>query len=1482
MNKDFYLSPAIRNSIVELQSKFNFFPGMTLFISLAILLTAQLLSAQDGPVISIWYGDEQTFGQHGAPQRWVNILGDVSDPDGMNSFYYTLNGGPAVALSIGPDNRRLQSAGDFNIDLATWDLIDGSNEVIITGIDNFNNQTAHTVTVNFSSTNVWSLPYSIDWQAKAAINDVAQAVDGKWEVTPDGIHTAITGYDRLVAIGDTTWADYEVAVPVKIHSINTSNGVGILLRWMGHTDYPVSCSQPKCGYLPLGAICWYRGNKIEIYGNGGSILSSQTRSLDLETYYMFKARVETQPGVGELYSFKVWKQSETEPVTWDITGQQSLTDPQNGSCMLISHHGDVTFGNLTVSPIPVSITNVQALVDNSNTSATISWSTNILASSQLAYGTGPGYELGVVSDLALKTSHSISLSSLVPNMEYHYQLTSETGTGDETYTGDLTFTTVASDIVSDDFHEPILNTSLWSFVDPVGDCNYSLVGSNTADAWLNIGVPAGTEHQLWTTGLKVPHVRQNCNDADFFEVEAKFESPLNLQFQEQGILVRQDDNTFLRFEFYSKSTETHAYVASFVLPGVTTYTDQVIGTNGLSPLYIRVKRQTNQWTMNYSTDGVTWSQAALFNFAMTVTGIGPYAGNATSTSSPSHTASVDYFFNTASPVDPEDPINENLVFITSTPVTEGITGQLYTYDVDAVGTPAPTYSLISAPAGMTIDSNTGLIEWIPSVSGDFNVSVEASNTIPSEDVQSFTIHVTDIPGGPVSDDFNHLNLDPSVWTFVDPLGGGGYTLTGTCSDDARINISVPGGSAHELWSDGIMAPHILQDCADTDFELELKFESSVSGAYQEQGLLIKENETHFLRFEFYSTASNTKVIAAVMTPGGSSTQFPLNTNIVVNSSIGGTGIAPLYLRVNRTGNQWIQSYSTNGTSWTVATTFSHTLVVSAVGTYAGNAGSSPPHTSSVDYFLNTSTPVSPEDAACNEWIGSVDSDWNNMANWSDGVTPQSSRNAIIPDVGNSKNVFPVINGEASCLDLIIETGAIITIGSAGNLTVHGTLQSDGSMVIQSDATSTGSLIDNGLIIGTGTNSIERYLSSNKWHYISAPVDDPTAQVFLGMYMMKWDEPSGEWSDIIDPNYVLSADMQGFAVWTYNPGIVTFSGDLNTGSRTMSTTNTFGASHDNKGFNFTGNPYPSAVNWNVNDGVGWTRIAGNIDPSVYIWNNSAGNYGVYVKDGASGTNGVDSIIPPHQGFFVHCNAATGSIGINNGARIHSAKDILKDTKALNIDLLKMKVWGNDFSDEVILQLNKMASTNFDSEFDGIKFFGEEYAPQLYSVSADDRQLSVNSFPLAENYEIIPLGLEVGVAGKYSISVESLTGFDITNKIQLEDLITGNIVTLNEGVLYNFSADPQNNPVRFLLHLMGNMNIDNSFSELLNIYSKDKTIFVEMAEVSNGEITLYSLTGQKISTTKITDLITSIKIQNAGCYIVSIMDNDALITRKIIVR
>ncbi len=68
------------------------------------------------------------------------------------------------------------------------------------------------------------------------------------------------------------------------------------------------------------------------------------------------------------------------------------------------------------------------------------------------------------------------------------------------------------------------------------------------------------------------------------------------------------------------------------------------------------------------------------------------------------------------------------IVITSQPVTVARVGQQYEYDVDAVvirGSGLILFELRDAPAGMTIDPLSGLIQWMPTQTGAFRVKVRA-------------------------------------------------------------------------------------------------------------------------------------------------------------------------------------------------------------------------------------------------------------------------------------------------------------------------------------------------------------------------------------------------------------------------------------------------------------------------------------------------------------------------------------------------------------------------------------------------------------------------------------------------------------------------------------------------------------------------------------------------------------------------------------
>src|SRR6266542_3379886 len=78
-------------------------------------------------------------------------------------------------------------------------------------------------------------------------------------------------------------------------------------------------------------------------------------------------------------------------------------------------------------------------------SATISWTTNEPADSQVEYGTTTAYGQSTALDPALVTAHSQGLSGLTPGMPYHYRVKSIDATGNLAVSGDFTFTTSTLD-----------------------------------------------------------------------------------------------------------------------------------------------------------------------------------------------------------------------------------------------------------------------------------------------------------------------------------------------------------------------------------------------------------------------------------------------------------------------------------------------------------------------------------------------------------------------------------------------------------------------------------------------------------------------------------------------------------------------------------------------------------------------------------------------------------------------------------------------------------------------------------------------------------------------------------------------------------------------------------------------------------------------------------------------------------------------------
>ena len=204
-------------------------------------------------------------------------------------------------------------------------------------------------------------------------------------------------------------------------------------------------------------------------------------------------------------------------------------------------------------------------------------------------------------------------------------------------------------VVADDFHTGILDSGTWQIVDPQGDGTVELVGAGTPDAQLLLSVPAGTTHDAWSNNTTL-RVMQPAADEDF-EIEVKFESQPTQQYQSQGLLVQQNTSSYVRFDVFSDGSSLRAFAATFANGAPTVRVNSPIAAGPTT--YLRLGRSGNQWTARYSYDGVSWTTAASFSHALTVSSVGVFSGNFTP--NPAYTVVVDYFVETSTPLASEDP-----------------------------------------------------------------------------------------------------------------------------------------------------------------------------------------------------------------------------------------------------------------------------------------------------------------------------------------------------------------------------------------------------------------------------------------------------------------------------------------------------------------------------------------------------------------------------------------------------------------------------------------------------------------------------------------------------------------------------------------------------------------------------------------------------------------------------------------------------------
>ena len=153
------------------------------------------------------------------------------------------------------------------------------------------------------------------------------------------------------------------------------------------------------------------------------------------------------------------------------------------------------------------------------------------------------------------------------------------------------------------------------------------------------------------------------------------------------------------------------------------FTDQIIATGIPAPTF-SLSNAPSGMTIDLNSGLISWTPTANQSGTRTisVTATNPYGH-----------ASTSFSISVPSVKSPS---------ISQLSNTTAIVGVPFADQVNASGAPAPTFALTTAPAGMTIDPNSGLISWTPTFGqlGSNLVTVTATNLVGTAS-RSFTINV---------------------------------------------------------------------------------------------------------------------------------------------------------------------------------------------------------------------------------------------------------------------------------------------------------------------------------------------------------------------------------------------------------------------------------------------------------------------------------------------------------------------------------------------------------------------------------------------------------------------------------------------------------------------------------------------------------------------------------------------------------------------
>jgi hypothetical protein len=453
-------------------------------------------------------------------------------------------------------------------------------------------------------------------------------------------------------------------------------------------------------------------------------------------------------------------------------------------------------------------------------------------------------------------------------------------------------------------------------------------------------------------------------------------------------------------------------------------------------------------------------------------------------------------------------------------------------------------------------------------------------------------------------------------------------------------------------------------------------------------------------------------------------------------------------------------------------------------------------------------------------------------------------------LGANINMNSTSNTTRSLNTLTINrTSSTITLGNSlrlvGTLTMsNGTLASAGNLRLISDATSTARIAT---ITGTGAVTgnviVERFIPSTarRWRFMSSCISNATLEDWRGEIYLTgagtgttigtlnsngfdatannspsvyfYNEPTTGVTDLgwtAQTNNTASLTNvplvvgRGYRVFirgdrsdlnrlndtepSQNAVTLNLVGTINAGNISMpvSYTNNVSSTHD--GWNFVGNPYPSAYDWNTfwddgntgsDDGTNYT----NIDQTIYIYDATANSYKSYNASTNSGT--FNGIIAQGQAFFVKSTGSGTVLTLTENHKSSGTPTQLFKTSNSSLNECHIKLIADSInSDELIIKFMPDASVAYD-KFDINKLANPK--ANISSKLIGNIYVTLDARPTIINNDTI--NIVVGTqAGHYKFAFTQLP--QLANKyFYLLDEFLNTTIAVQQGIEIDYTITNQ---------------------------------------------------------------------------------------------